>query len=60
VEDRAPIYYEMERITLEEVAYDFTITPSQVNVMNARILNFDPGPWGEVWNVQDWEILGAN
>ncbi len=60
VEDRSPIYYEMQRITQEEVAYDFTITPSQVNVMNKRILNFNPGPWGEIWNVQEWEILGAN
>jgi peptide/nickel transport system substrate-binding protein len=44
-EDRAPFYKEMQRITQEEVAYDFTVSPLQFHVMNKRILGFEPGPW---------------
>ncbi|MBN1966071.1 MAG: peptide-binding protein, partial [Anaerolineae bacterium] len=58
IEDRTPIYWEIQRITQEEVAYDFTVSPSQVHVMNARVQNFDPGPWGDTWNVQEWALFG--
>lgn len=60
-DDRAPIYYEMQQITFDEVAIDFVVTPNQVLVYNARIEGLDPGPWGNqgLWNVQDWAI-GAN
>ncbi len=58
VEDRTPIYYEMQRITQEEVAYDYTVSPNQVHVMNARVLNFEPGPWNDIWNVHEWAVFG--
>ncbi len=55
-EDRTPIYWEMQRITQEEVAYDFTVTPSQVNILNARIQNWEPGPWSVTHHIETWSI----
>lgn len=45
VEDRAVPYKEMQRILLEEVAYDFTVSPNQVHVWNSRVSGYDLGPW---------------
>jgi peptide/nickel transport system substrate-binding protein len=55
-EDRAPIYFEMQEITQSEVAYDFTVNPNQVHVMNERVLNFDPGTWVTFWNTEEFVI----
>jgi peptide/nickel transport system substrate-binding protein len=43
--ERAKIYGEIQRIQLEDVAIDFTISPATIQVMNKRITGFDPGPW---------------
>jgi len=57
VEDRTPIYWELQRITQEEVAYDYTVTPNQVHVYSARIQNVQPGPWDNgLWNIEKWTI----
>ncbi len=48
-EERAQIYGEIQRIQLEDVAIDFTISPATVEVMNKRVTGFDPGPW---WTTQ--------
>ncbi|NPV67362.1 MAG: hypothetical protein HPY64_09490 [Anaerolineae bacterium] len=57
VEDRTPIYWELQRITQQEVAYDFTVTPNQVHVYSARIQNVQPGPWDNgLWNIEKWTI----
>ncbi len=60
VEDRTPIYWEMQRITQEEVAYDFTVNPNQVNILSARLQTGEPGPW-DPWDLQgihNWTIAG--
>lgn len=55
--DRAIPYKEMQRILLEEVAYDFTVSPNQVHVWNSRVSGFELGPW---WSTghdpQAWTI----
>jgi peptide/nickel transport system substrate-binding protein len=56
LEDRAPIYYEIQRIAREDVAYGFTVGTNQVHVMNARLLNYDPGPWNTYNHIELWEL----
>jgi ABC-type transport system substrate-binding protein len=60
VEDRTPIYWEMQRITQEEVAYDFTVNPNQVNILSARLQTGEPGPWDpwDLQNIHNWTISG--
>jgi peptide/nickel transport system substrate-binding protein len=58
-EERAVAYAELNRIVMEEVAYDFTVGTNQVFVMNNRIQNYEPGAFNARWQVQNWRI-GAN
>jgi peptide/nickel transport system substrate-binding protein len=56
-EDRTPIYWEVQRILQEEVAYDFTVSPNQVRVLNKRIGGYELGPWWTVeYEIQSWTI----
>ncbi len=56
-EDRAPFYMEMQRILQEDVAYDFTVSPSQVHVWNSRISGYELGPWwGQSTDPEAWTI----
>lgn len=57
VEDRAQVYWEIQRLIHEDVAYDFAITTNLVFLMNKRIANFNPSPWNWAWNAHEWEIL---
>jgi peptide/nickel transport system substrate-binding protein len=50
-EERAAIYGEVQRIAQEDVAYDFTVGTNQVNVMNRRVENFNPGTWNTFPNI---------
>lgn len=52
-EDRAPIYYEIQRIVHDDVAIEFTVSANVFSVWNKRI-SMEPGPW---WYVTDttWE-----
>jgi peptide/nickel transport system substrate-binding protein len=55
-EERAPYYYEMQRIMQEEVAYDFTVSPNQVHVWNIRTA-VEVGPWwGTSTTPHTWAI----
>lgn len=47
-EDRKALYDEIQRIQHEDVAYDFYISPNFFYVMNKRVENFNPGPWGGI------------
>lgn len=49
-EDRVPIYNEIQQIQLDEVPYEFTLSPTAFHVVNNRVGNFNPGPW---WLVYD-------
>lgn len=57
LEDRAPIYYEIQEIVQDEVAYDFSVGVNYMNIWNARVEGLAPGPWDqdaeysvEIWN----------
>ncbi|MDQ7026571.1 MAG: ABC transporter substrate-binding protein [Anaerolineae bacterium] len=57
---RAEIYYEIQQITHEDVAYDWTFIPNIFHVANTRIGGFEPGPswvfYGYTAHVQDWTL----
>lgn len=59
-EDRAALYYEIQRIAAEDVAYNFTYIPNIIQVANSRIGGFEPGPswvfYGYVNHVHKWTI----
>jgi peptide/nickel transport system substrate-binding protein len=55
VADRAPLYAEIQQIAHDDVAYEWTVSTTQVNVMNKRILDIKYGQWGTNPVVQ-WSI----
>ena len=57
-EERAVAYQELNRIVMEDVAYDFTVGTNQVHVMNSRIAGFEPGPFNASMNPNTWSIIG--
>jgi peptide/nickel transport system substrate-binding protein len=60
LEDRAEIYAQIQQITHDDVAYDWTFTPNLYQIMNSRIGNFNPGPtwvfYGYTAHVEEWTI----
>lgn len=60
LEQRADIYYQIQQIAHDDVAYDFTFTPNIYQVANSRINNFNPGPswvfYGYTDYVHEWTI----
>jgi len=58
--ERAEIYYQIQQIAHEDVAYDFTFTPNIFQVANSRIQNFNPGPswvfYGYTAHVHEWAL----
>ena len=60
--ERAELYYQIQQIAHDEVAYDFTFTPNIYQVANNRIGNFDPGPswvfYGYTSHVHEWSLDG--
>ena len=48
IEDRAPLYYRMQEIEYEQVAYDFFLSPTLYTVASPRIANFGAGPFGQI------------
>lgn len=59
-EGRADIYRQIQQITHDEVAYDWTFVPNIWQTANKRILNFNPGPswvfYGYTSFVNEWAI----
>ena len=57
---RADIYRQIQQITHDEVAYDWTFVPNIWQTANSRILNFNPGPswvfYGYTSFVNEWAI----
>jgi peptide/nickel transport system substrate-binding protein len=57
---RAEIYYQIQQIAHDDVAYDFTFTPNIYQVANARIGNFNPGPswvyYGYAGHLHTWTL----
>lgn len=58
-EDRAPLYYEIQRIQKEDVVGDFVFSPSVYHVVNKRVQNFDPGPWWILTQTAEQYSFGA-
>jgi peptide/nickel transport system substrate-binding protein len=62
-EDRAAIYYQIQELAHEDVAYDWTFTPNIYQVANKRIGNFEPGPawvfYGYTGHVHKWTLDGS-
>ena len=57
---RAEIYYQIQQITHDDVAYDWTFIPNIFHVANNRIGNFEPGPswvfYGYTSHVHEWTL----
>lgn len=60
--ERAELYYQIQQIAHDDVAYDFTFTPNIYQVANNRIGNFNPGPswvfYGYTAHVHEWTLDG--
>jgi peptide/nickel transport system substrate-binding protein len=58
--ERAKIYKQIQKITHDDVAYDFTFTPNLYQIMNKRIGNFNPSAlwvyYGYLDHVNEWTI----
>ncbi|MGB7338301.1 MAG: ABC transporter substrate-binding protein [Phototrophicaceae bacterium] len=58
--ERAELYYEIQQITHDDVAYDWTFIPNIFHVANSRIGNFEPGPswvfYGYTAHVHEWTL----
>lgn len=59
-EDRAELYYEIQRITHEDVAYVWLFVPNMFHVSNSRIGGFEPGAtwvyYGYLDHPHEWFI----
>ena len=57
---RAEIYNQIQQITHDDVAYDWTFVPNIFHVANTRIGNFEPGPawvfYGYTDHVHEWTL----
>jgi len=59
---RAEIYNQIQQITHDDLAYDWTFTPNIYQIANTRIGNFNPGPswvfYGYTAYVHEWTLEG--
>jgi peptide/nickel transport system substrate-binding protein len=57
---RAELYYQIQQITHDDVAYNFTYVPNIFQVANNRIGNFNPGPawvfYGYTAYIHEWTL----
>lgn len=57
VEEREALYQELQQIAHDDVAYDFTVSTTQVHVLNRRVID---ARWGQ-WNfspIIEWGLGG--
>lgn len=61
-EARAEIYREIQRITYEDVAYDWTVNPNVFQTATSRVQGFEPGPtwvfYGYTDFLHEWSLGG--
>lgn len=59
-EDRAAIYYQIQQIAHDDVAYNWTYVPNVIQVANNRVSNFNPGPawalYGYTAHIHEWTL----
>ncbi|MBK9122088.1 MAG: hypothetical protein IPM16_03060 [Chloroflexi bacterium] len=57
---RAEIYYQIQQLTQDDVAYNFTYVPNIFHVANSRVGNFNPGPawvfYGYTAYIHEWTL----
>jgi len=62
LDQRAELYYQVQQIAHDDVAYDFTFTPNIYQVANNRVGNFNPGPswvyYGYASYIHQWTLDG--
>ena len=56
VEDRGPLYRQIQEYTYEDAPYTFLYVPSDILVYNSRIGGMDPGSWEFRHNMHEWYI----
>ena len=60
---RAEVYYEIQRLIHEDVAYDWTFVPNIWQTANSRVGNFNPGAawvfYGYTDYVHEWTLEGG-
>ncbi|MEP7290567.1 MAG: ABC transporter substrate-binding protein [Chloroflexota bacterium] len=59
-EERAALYYQIQELTKEDVAYNWTYVPNIVQVATSRVGNFNPGPswvlYGYASHINEWTL----
>jgi peptide/nickel transport system substrate-binding protein len=59
-EARAEIYYQIQQMAFDDVAYNFTYVPNIFHVANNRVGNFNPGPswvfYGYTAYIHEWTL----
>lgn len=59
---RAELYYQIQQIAHDDLAYDWTFTPNIYQIANSRVGNFNPGPswvfYGYTAYVHEWTLEG--
>jgi len=62
IAERAQLYNEIQQITHDDVAYDWTFIPNLFHVANDRINGFEPGPswvfYGYTDHIHEWSLDG--
>lgn len=58
VEERNELYREVQQIALNDVAYDWLVSTTQVNVLNPRVENAEIGQWSfnPSWEILNWGL----
>ena len=59
-EERAALYYKIQELANDDVAYDWTYVPNIFQVANQRVGNFNPGPawvfYGYTAYINEWTL----
>jgi len=59
-EERAALYYQIQELAHNDVAYNWTYVPNIVQVANNRVGNFNPGPswvlYGYASHLHEWTL----
>lgn len=56
IEERGERYKRVQEILHEEVPYVFLYVPIDNSPQNARMNNYEPGPWDIDWNANTWYL----
>jgi peptide/nickel transport system substrate-binding protein len=56
VEDRGPLYNQIQQIIYEEQPYTFLYVPRDTLAYNKRVGGMEPGPWEFRHNIHEWYI----